>query len=384
MSRQKRKRESLGSLLEEPHKRDTQPMQARRRRRRARCIWPWLVAWALTLVLGVVTVIILYEPEVFGMGLTGDLTATVRSINSTEDALAATAQHQARYDFANESTRIALDNRQQELDHDATQMAVNEKATQTAIAASNAQQATQAALDYSATQSALDFQGTQAALHLEATAAALGITVEAPSINRIPTQAPPPTASSTLSFEDRFEAGLDGERWQFGALEDWRVNDDGILAATRSGAWLLTRSAPGSSFSLEVDLLPLVGPGLGGDYFVLVTVPDSPNAEKGIALRLSYNGERLAAAGLYQFARDQLLDDAGLLNADLQAIAATETSVSPGSELAVQVDVQGERIIAMVNGQQVLDVTLVDPLISGVVGLQMPVSTRIVRVAVSP
>jgi hypothetical protein len=336
------------------------------------------------LVLGVITMIILYEPEVFGMGLTGDLTATVRSINNTEDALAATAQYHARYAFANESTRIALDNWQQQLDHDATQIAVNDNATQTAIAAANAQQATQAALDYSATQSALDFQGTQAALHLEATAAALGITVEARSANLVPTPALPPTASNALSFEDRFEAGLDGERWQFGALEDWRANDDGILAATRSGAWLLTRSTPGRSFSLEVDLLPLVGPGLGGDYYLLLAVPDSSNGEKGIALRLSYDGERLTAAGLYQFTRDQLLDDVGLLNADLQAFAATETALSPGAGLVIQVNVQAQRIIAVVNGQQVLDVTLADPLIPGAVGLQVPVSTRIGRVAVSP
>lgn len=384
MSENKRKRESLGLLIEESHKRDTQPMKAWQRRRKRRfCIWPWLVAWALMLVLGIIAMIILYEPEVFGMGLTGDLTSTVLSIQRTADALDATAQHHARFAFANESTRIALGNWQQQLDHDATQMAVNENATQTAIVAANAQQATQAALDYSATQSALDFQGTQAALNLEATAAALGITVEPPSANSLPTKEPDESGSNG-AFDDRFTSGLDMERWQFGSLGDWALNDDGVLAATRSGAWLLTQFTADGDFALELDLLPLIGPGLGADYFLLLAVPDTSTEHRGVALRLSYDGEELTAAGLYHFSRNQLLDDVGLLDADLEAVASTPLSGPEASALRIQVELRDQTVIAIVNDQRVLDVTLAQPLFPGAIGLQVPVSTRIERVAKSP
>ena len=392
MTDEKRKSNRPESFFDESYKADTQESEVIPRQRR-RCLWLWMIVLLLTAILAAGVMIVLYEPEIFGMGLTGDLTATAQSFRRTEDALNSTAQFYAGLEIANVSTIAALDNRQRQLEQSETQAALDFHATRTAVAIANAQQATRAALDFEGTQSAfdraatqveLDYRGTQAAINRNATTIALGFATEAPSANDVLSQTPPPTLTGVPLFDDGFNAGVSASLWQFGSVEDWSLSDEGFLTARRSGAWLLARARTLEGYALDVEIRPLTGPGLAADYYILLNVQDSPDTPGGIALRLSYDDDRLIAAGLFRFTHSQVFDDVGLLDAGLEAIRAVQVNIPPAEILNIRVEWRDRRLMAVVNWNLALDITLVETAPSGAVGIQVPVGTQIRRIALYP
>lgn len=387
----KRKRtETLGDLMQAPHKDATQPRRPRRRRTSAWCVAMLGLVFLLSVVIAAGAAIIWYEPEVFGMGLTGDLTLTVLSVQRIETALQetavalhVTAQHNDAGALANASTRAALDAWQQQLDRDATQSAFNAFTTQTAVAVSNVQQATRAALNFQATQGALDYQGTQAAVNREATSSALGVTAAAQSGNVIPTYTP--AATPVALFSDDFSGGLSGGLWQY-AVDDWDTGSAGNLVARRSGAWLLTRTATFNDYTVEMRISPAVGAALAIDYYLLLSVPENGD---GLALRLTHDGEKVTFASLFWVTRAALRDAQGIFDDNLEAVAFRQVALPPGDTLSsdalrVRVEVRDGVVRVAVNDTPVLEATPGDRLTSGAVGAQMPVGARITFIALYP
>lgn len=373
---------------------DTQPRKKKRvyvinRRRRGFIVAMWMTLMLLAFTLATVTTVVVNRPEVIGLAQEIDLTRTASVIDRTAIALDTTAESLRGQGFANDSTAAALDNRQAVLVQQETQSSRDISATGTAIAFDNARQATSAALDFRATQSAfeaqatrveLDYRGTQAALAQEATTVALGFATNAPSAPNPLSLTPSATLTQRPLLEDGFASGVNGGLWRLGDAADWAL-DGGTLTARRSGAWLLTQLTSLTEYTFELTILPLAGAEFAADYFVLVNVPaGSP----GVALRLSYNGSRLNAAGLYAFTVPQLLDADGLLNERLDTIQAVQVDVSASESLAVRVEVRDDRLIAVTNGAIILDVVLDAPLLPGSVGLQLPENAGIERAVLSP
>lgn len=386
-----------------------------------------LVILLLSFTLAGMGAVVVFRPGVFGLALNGDVTATgislqrtLDSLNAYSGAILATAEYNATQgvhisgtnaallaaafnldstrtaqEFNSESTRAALENYENQVYQGATQMARDQIATQTADAIANAQQATQSALEFAATQAAfdriatqveLDYQGTQAALNRQATAAMLGFATQAPPAQDVLTQTPPPTLTAVPLFTDGFAGGVQAGLWQFGAAADWRLNDEGILAATRTGSWLLTQLDQLGGYILDVELLPLLGRPLASDYFVLLNVPREPETPGGLALRLTYDGERLTAAGLYRIMRADMLDEFGLHDSIsvMDAVRTVQLDLLPDDELNVRVERRGAALVVIVNGSLILDMMLDDVPPPGAVGLQVPVSTRVRAVTLTP
>lgn len=362
-------------LPEESSSRKTRPIIPPKRRRFTWMLW--LMILLLSITLGGLTTVILYEPELLGMGLTGDLTVTHAALDGRVQDVELSAQAISQLEFEVQSTQAALDNRQTLLDQRETQSALDIQATQTTVAIANAQQATRAALDFQGTQIAfnrqatqveLDYQGTQAALSRDATAVALGFATQAPNAQF--TASPTPTLTAEPFFSEGFAQGVEGGLWQFGDAADWRV-DDGELVAQRTGAWMLTQVNDLADYTLQVDLTTLTIP---ADYFIIV------NSIDGLAIRLTHNGERLTGAGLYRFTLDQLLNDSGLIGRTISPLQATQVNIGAGTDLSVQVTVSGRELIATVNGETVIDATLSSDPLSGAAGVQLPVDARLRRI----
>ena len=364
-------------LPEESNNRKTQPIPKTRRR----FSWMlWLMILLLAVTLGGVTTIILYEPELFGMGLTGDLTVTHAALSNRVQDVELSAQAISQLEFEVHSTQAALDNRQLLIDQRETQSALDIQATQTGVAIANAQQATRAALDFQGTQIAfnrqatqveLDYQGTQAALSRDATAVALGFATEAPNAQL--TATPSPTYTAVPFFTDGFAQGIDGGLWRFGDAADWRVTD-GELLALRTGSWLLTQVNDLSDYTLQVDLTTLTSP---ADYFIIL------NSIEGLAIRLTHNGERLTGAGLYRFTLDQLLNESGLIGRTITPLQASQVTIDPSVDLNIQVMLNGRNVTAIVNGSTVIEATLAGDPLSGAAGVQLPVNARLRRIVFS-
>jgi hypothetical protein len=291
----------------------------------------------------------------------------------------------------NEATAAALDNRQLQLERAATQAALDGQATQTTVAFANVQQATAAALDFQVTQAAFDriatqveleYQGTRAALSRDATAAALGFATQPPG--DILTQTPPSTFTPVPLFTDGFARGVDAALWEVSAPADWSLSTDGVLTARHSGAWMLTQLHDLRNYAVEVDLQPLQGLGLIADYYLLLNVQDDPLAPGALALRLSYDGERLTAAGLYHFTRREMTEAAGLINRALPAVESVQINIPPDERLNIRAEHRDSRVMVIVNGFLLLDLTLDTPPQAGAVGLQVPVGTRVERVRLLP
>lgn len=375
-----------------------------------------LVILLLGFSLVTVVVVIIYRPGLFGLALNGDVTATFVSLQRTlegveqrSSVLQATAEYNATQsvnvnstsaafvavEFNNEGTRVALENYEMQVYSGATQAARDVVATQTSIALSNAQQATQSALEFAATQAAFDriatqveleYQGTQAALSSQATAAVLGFATQAPPAEDVLTQTPTPTITAVPLFTDGFAGGVQAGLWQFGAAADWRLNENDVLAATRSGAWMLTQLDQLDGYVFSVDLLPLVGQALAADYFILLNIPRTPDASGGMTLRMTYDGERLIAAGLYAVTRADITDDVGLLDSisRMQAIRTVQLDLPTTDALNIRVEQREAQLQASVNGSTILDVTLENVPPAGAVGLQVPVSTQVGAVTLAP
>ncbi|PJF21905.1 MAG: hypothetical protein CUN56_08715 [Phototrophicales bacterium] len=363
-------------LPEEPGSHKTQPHIPPKRRRLTWMLW--LIILLLSITIGGITTVILYEPELFGMGLTGDLTVTHAALSTRIYDVELSAQALNQLEFNVFSTQAALDNRQMLQDQQETQSALDIQATQTGVAIANAQQATRAALDFQGTQIAfnrqatqveLDYQGTQAALSRDATAVALGFATQAPSAQL--TASPIPTYTTEPFFTDGFAQGIQSDLWQFGDAADWRV-DDGQLIAQRTGAWLLTQVNDLSDYTLQVDLTTLTVP---ADYFIIV------NSIEGLAIRLTHNGNRLTGAGLYRFTLDQLLTDTGLIGRVISPIQAVQVNIGAGNELNIQVVVSGQQVTATVNGETVINAVLPNLPLPGAAGVQLPLNSHLQRIA---
>ena len=369
MTREKRKRSEIpnDSVFHEAHTKKTQPIK------RVRRGFPWgcLPSLFLSVALVIGVLIVLLQPTLFNLYTPEDMTATAQSIRQTENALATNI-------MSNAETHIALEIWQGDLARDATQSALNDSATQTAISVANAQQATRAAFDFAATQTQvdLDYLGTQAALDQEATAIALGITPDRslPHVVETPTPAPSPLAMENVIFEDDFTEGLSGGLWQY-SIDDWTVAG-GVLTATDGGAELMTQTNVLTDYALEIDLITI---GTGAEYFILLNLPQG-GLYPGLALRLVHNGARLTEAGLYQ-SQAALATEDWLGLSELTAIASMQVDSTPTDTLNIQVVVRDERVVVIVNAQQVLDVSLSASLFSGAIGLQVPFGTGIERIA---
>lgn len=373
------------------------PAQAADRRQRRGALAMLAATAALlsvTLIGGVATLI--YRPDAVGLAAQEDSRATEAAFAATRESLetqagglALTVDANAAQALANASTAEALESQQAQVAAEGTQAALDAQATQTRIAANNAQQATNAALafegtraafDRMATQVELEYQGTQAALNREATAVALGFATLAPSGQDILSQTPPPTLTAIPLFTDGSAATLSGAVWDYQQVDDWMLDPAGRLVARRSGAWLLTRDSF-QDYALTARLRPVAGPGLAADYYVLLGIPaDGP----GLALRLSYSGERLTAAGLYRVTRAQVLNVVDLFAGQLSAVQAIQVDDAPADQLSVRVDRRGGRVMVVVNERLLLDVTLDDTPAPGALGLQVPVGTQIEHIGLLP
>ena len=370
MSPEKRKRV-------ESHKKKTQPIKQAQRGFSWGCLLFLLVP--ATLVIGVL--IVLLEPTRFNLHRSDDMAATAQHIGQTEAVVATQA-------MANAETHIALELWRGDLAHDATQAALNESATQTAISIANAQQATRVAFDFSATQTQvdLDYLGTRAALGLDATAISLGLTPGSlPYVDftpmPTPTRAFPPLELAIPLFEDRFEHGLSGGLWQY-SIDDWTLNEEGMLTTCCGASWLLTQSTAFTDYALEIDLL--VGIEFGAAYFVFLHIPQADDASPGYGLRLTHDGERFTAIGLYQFPRDQLAIDVDFPGDNLTEIAAVQMTLLPSEKLRLQVSVREGQVVVWINDQQVFDGWSGGLLSPGAIGLHVPLGTRIERIAMYP
>lgn len=368
-----------------------------------------LLVFLLSLTVILLVGIILYRPDVVGLGLIGDLTRTqvgfvntAQALDNTAQAIQAGVSTNAQAALANETTRAAnavtqsaLDSRQASLDQSSTQAALDQTATQAAVAALNAQQATsnalvfqqtQAAINLTATQAALQatqaaiqFQGTQAAIAQNATAAALGFVTGTPSSAFLSATPPPPL------FDERFSGGFTQGLWTFSAVADWRLGDSGALLAAGTTNWLLTQQADFAEYIFDADLTVLQGPPLISFNYVLLNVPAEQDAPGGLALQLVYDGRRLTTVGLYRLTRAQLLERTFLSEQGLEALQAVQIANGPpAGEAQVRVEVRGQRVIAAINGGVVFDILLTDPPPPGAVGLYVPVGTQVRRVALLP
>jgi len=350
----------------------------------------WLVILLFLISLGGIATLVLYNPGVLGLESQANLTQTAAQIEQTALVLQDTAVALNNRNFDIDNTSAALDNRADLLQQQETQSARDYNATVTAVAVANARQGTQAALDFRSTQVAfvqeatrveLEYRGTQAALNRDATAVALGFATQAPSANNALSQTPSPTITQAPLFEDGFSSGVSGGLWRLGDVADWRIADDETVSAQRSGAWLLTQLGDLTDYVLELDLIPLTGDSVSADYFVLVSVP---GGRDGLTLRLSYNGERLTAVGLYRFTIDQFFDENGLLGEPLQAVQAQQVQSAPSESLQIRLEVRDTHLVAVINGSLVLDTMLDQPLTPGAVGVQVPQGGRIARIALLP
>lgn len=377
-----------------------QPAPAPNRRRGA-FIMLALLTILLALGLATTTSIIIYWPDTVGLAPNLDVTATGRSLDQTAAALVAlageidaTAQANIAAAFDNEGTLAALENRQSALEGVETQSALDREATVTAAAITSAQQSTQAAINFEGTQVAfnriatqveLDYQGTQAALARDATAAVLAFATSTPAPDSILSQTPPATITAEPLFVDGFTTGVDTSLWEISAPGDWSLDQAGNLAAARSGAWMLTQADDLDGYRIETSLLPLRGSANAADYYVLLNTPAESDSDDrgGLTLRLSYNGQRLTAAGIYRFTRRQMTEDTGLLNRGLSAVEAVQIQTDTSDRLDIRVEMRVARVVVVVNDELLLDTTLDTAPLPGAVGLQLPAGARVLRVAVA-
>lgn len=369
--------------------------QPRRQRRGALAMLAaTAVLLSVTLIGGVVTLI--YRPDAVGLAAREEISATEAAFAATRQiletqagALALTIDANEAQALANASTAEAIESQQAQLAAEGTQAALDTQATQTRVAANVAQQATSAALDFEGTRAAFDrmatqveleYQGTQAALNREATAVALGFATLEPSAHDILSQTPPPTFTAVPLFTDGSAATLSGAVWEYQQVDDWLLNAEGRLVARRSGAWLLTRDSF-QDYTLTARLRPVTGPGLAAEYYVLLGIPaDGP----GLALRLSYSGERLTAAALVRVSRAQIVSVVDLFAGQVSAIQAAQVDAPPTEVLDMRVDRRDSRVLVIVNDALLLDVTLDDTPPAGALGLQIPVGTQIEHVGLRP
>ncbi|MDX1993681.1 MAG: hypothetical protein SF029_14935 [bacterium] len=375
-----------------------------------------LLVLLLSLTIVGLVIIIVARPDVVGLGLLEDISLTQVGFQQTSEALggtvvaldnAAATNAQAAFDnaitlAANETTRTALENQRIGLEQAATQSVLDSLATQTAVAAANAQQATnnaivyqqtqaayqqtQAALDQTATQavlqstqSAVQLQGTQAALNQNATAAALGFATGTPSSDFL-SATPPPQAV----FDERFADGANEGLWTFSSVDDWGVGEDGSLLARGQTNWLLTLDATYDDYILDADLIVIQGNGLQSFNYILLNVPEADDTPGGLALELAYDGLLLRAVGLYRITRANLRSQDFLSRQSLEAIQAVQVEGPPAPDANVRVEVRGSRVIAAVNGDVLLDVTLQEAPPPGSVGVYVPTGTRIESIALLP
>jgi hypothetical protein len=366
-------------LLPEQETHDIQP------RRRGTIYTLALLLILLALSLATSVGVILYRPDLAGLAPNLDMTALSMQLDRTRAALAVTAdtvERTAQANLAaqrdNESTREAFQEQQAEFEEAATQAALDQLATETAVAVLNARRATQAALEFEETQAAFDqqatrveleYQGTRAALSRDATAVALGFATDPPDMEEIPPMPPTPARQPLLT--DGFADGVIGGLWRSSAAADWGLDPDGVLVARRSGAWLLTELDLLADYALEVELLPVTGEDSAADYLILLNADGEPITPDRLALRLSYDGARLTAVGLFR-----------LTTGGMSPLQAVQVDI-PADTLSIRVGLGEEQVSVTVTGRLVLDARLETAPPPGSVGLQVPAGTRIRQVIIS-
>lgn len=371
------------------------PEERRLPRRRGASVAMWVTLVLLSLTLVTVTGIILYRPTILGVEAGDDLTATAVEISRTESALDVTAVYLNTFVDAIQMTGEALDERSSsllqrgaELDQRETQSALNAIATQTAVAAANAQRATQAALEFENTQTAfdrmatqveLDYQGTQAALNRDATAVALGFATNAAPAEDVLTQTPTPTQNAIPLFDEGSSLGSTAAIWRFSDAVDWDLGSGGALVAQRTGAWLLTESTVFTDYELTLTLAQTAN--IATEFFVLLNIPENGD---GFALRLSHNGTRITAAGLFAANLDQITGENGLFGMNLTAIRAVQVGQETGPELNLTISTRNGRVQVQEGGTVVLDISLDTPPPAGAVGVQIAAGSEVRLVTLLP
>lgn len=333
-----------------------------------------------------------FEQTAIALEGTADAVQTAADgLNVTANNLELTAQFNSGQSFDNDSTQVALDNAAIQLEQASTQAALDVQATETSVAIANAQQATEAAVafqntqvafDRAATQAELAYQGTQAALNRDATAVALGFATEAAPAEDILPSLPPPTITAQPLFTDGFESGLNDTRWTFSAVQDWTITADATLQSERSSAWLLTQNNDFTAYTMEVELIPLTGPNLAADYHLLLNVQGINDAgPDGVALRISYDGDRVTAVGLHNVELEEIYLENGLLNRPLPALISQQVNAPATATILVTVEVNAGQVRVWIDRNNLIDTPLELPP-SGALGVQVPVGAAISRVDV--
>ncbi|TVR24513.1 MAG: hypothetical protein EA396_00875 [Anaerolineaceae bacterium] len=348
-------------------------------------LWrPVMSVFGLLWLVAAIALLVLVQSGVIGITTPANATQTAAAFGATVDAINQTAIALGDREFQIENTSAALDAQNFLIDQRETESARNFSATETRSAVVNAQQATAAALDFQGTQIAfaqeatrieLNYRGTQAALNQNATAAALGFATQAqpaPEDDISPT----PTDDRRPLFAENFAGGISGATWRPGSADDWLLGD-GAISARRDGAWLLTQVNTLTDYTLQLDMRPVAD--TGADYFVAV---NAPMAGDGFVLRLTYNGTRISAAGLYEVNTASWLAGDSQLGRALTAVQLPDSP--PTAFFPLVVTVRGTTFTATLDDDfTLLNATLDAPLSAGAVGVRVPQGTTLSRVTVT-
>lgn len=369
-----------------PRKPPLLPQETPPRRTWFRLWRPVMSVFGLLSMMAAIALLVMVQSGVIGITTPINATQTAAAFGATVDAINQTAIAQGDREFDIENTSAALDAQSLLIDQRETQSAQNFSATETRAAVVNAQQATAAALDFQGTQIAfaqeatrveLNYRGTQAALNQNATAAALGFATQA---QPAPEDAvsPTPTDDRRPLFAENFTEGISGATWRPDMPDAWLMAD-GAIIARRDGAWLLTQISTLTDYTLDIDMRPT--PDTGADYFIAVNVPVA-TAGDGLVLRLTYNGTRITAAGLYEVdAASWLVGNSGLGRA---IIAVQLPDSPPVATFPLVVTVRGTTFTATLGDDfTLLEATLDAPLPAGAVGVRVPQGTTLSRVVVT-
>jgi hypothetical protein len=355
----------------------TQVPEERRALYRIRTVL-WIVILLLLLAFGLLAALVQMRPDLIGLARIVDQDATAVAVGGTINALEQTAQANEAAIQANQaealalqSTRAVLVNQANLISQTETQQAVNQASTATAAALQSAQQATQAALNLAATQQALQLAATQVQLDFFATQTAL--------FESFPGPTPTPLPNLTYLDED-FVNSPETINWQaLPVLAGWGVTSDGRLIAQVDNATLLTtRTQFGPAYALNVEWVPISG--VEAHYDILLGIrPTTDNQQmSGLVLRLTHDGQSLIGADLYALPGAPLtVDGRTNLEGATLILSAGDRNIA-ATQIALRLEIRGETLNILINGESIMTVGMAEP-ITGALGVQFPISTRVWR-----
>lgn len=276
-----------------------------------------------------------------------------------------------------------LNRREAEFAFNQTQTALDALATVTAVAIENEAQATSAALAFVSTQAAFEaeatrveqaFAGTQAALAAEATSAAMGFDEDADAAPFDDSFDAPTLTAVPFGTDGAFVAA-DGERWRLDAASAWALNPDGTLSARADGAVIRSANEAVRDYTLNLTIAPPVD----GDYYVLLRLPSAPDG-RGLALRVTYDERVVTGATIITYSAADLRDGGILGNGSGVLFSATPDAQTT---LEIRVIVTGARATVRLNDAVIFQTEIDGLSAAGGVGLQLPESARIGRLALN-